>query len=292
VAKVIVVGSANVDLIWHGPRLPRPGETVSDGEYRRVFGGKGANQASAAARLGMSTAFVGCVGDDDLGAAVRADLEARGIDSSRLVTASTPTGVALITVATDGENAIAVAPGANRELTSEYVTKAVTALAVAGDVVLVSLEITLEAATAALIAARRQGARTVLNPAPWREDASAALFEHCDVVVPNEHETAAAGGIDAILAAGASTVVMTRGARGVRVATPGAAFDVDGCEVDVVDTTGAGDAFCGALASQLAEDAEIAAAVEFAAAAAALACTALGARTALPSRDDVAHMRR
>src|SRR5205814_2926830 len=91
VARVIVVGSANVDLVWHGPRLPRPGETVSDGEFRRVFGGKGANQASAGARLDASTAFVGCVGDDDLGNAVRSDLEARGIDCSWLATAPEPT---------------------------------------------------------------------------------------------------------------------------------------------------------------------------------------------------------
>ena len=99
---MIVVGSANVDLVWRGPRLPRRGETVTDGEYRRVFGGKGANQASAAARLGAGAAFVGCVGDDDLGAAVRADLEARGVDCSWLTTAPEPTGVALIMVGAPG----------------------------------------------------------------------------------------------------------------------------------------------------------------------------------------------
>src|SRR5688572_11723584 len=114
--RVVVVGSANVDLVWRGARLPQPGETVTDGEFVQVLGGKGANQAAAAAALGARVGFVGCVGDDEHGHAIRADLEARGIDCTRLLTAVVPTGVALITVDESGENTVAVAPGANRAL--------------------------------------------------------------------------------------------------------------------------------------------------------------------------------
>src|SRR5215475_3876666 len=111
-SRVVVVGSANLDLVWHGPRLPAPGETVTDGQFTQVLGGKGANQAAAAAALGAEVRFVGCVGDDAHGALVRADLTARGIDTTRLTTASEPTGVATILVDDQGENVVAVAPGA------------------------------------------------------------------------------------------------------------------------------------------------------------------------------------
>ena len=154
VARVVVVGSANVDLVWHGPRLPQPGETVSNGEYRRVFGGKGANQASAAAQLGAAAAFVGMVGDDEFGRIVRADLNGQ---RCRLFVArrSNTTGVALILVAADGENMVAVAPGTNRALPGAHVEAAVRpALAHAGDAVLVGLEIGVSAARIALTAGR------------------------------------------------------------------------------------------------------------------------------------------
>jgi ribokinase len=291
-ARVIVVGSANVDLVWHGSRLPKPGETVTDGEYRQVLGGKGANQAAAAARLGATTAFVGCVGDDEFGALVRADLETRGVDAIRLESArdGEATGVALIMVSGDGENMIAVAPGANRALTTAQVEDALRAIAGPGDVVIVSLEINVAAAVAALATAAAIGATTVLNPAPCRAgDGIEVAFRSCDVVVPNTGEADDYGGPHAILAAGARAVVVTRGADGADIVTPNreASIHIDGFTVDAVDTTGAGDTFCAALATQLGEGVSLDDAARFACAAAALACTALGARTALPTRREV-----
>jgi ribokinase len=291
VARVVVVGSANVDLVWHGARLPRPGETLTDGTYRRGFGGKGANQASAAAHLGADVAFVGMVGDDDHGREVRADLEQRDVDCTYLGTSAEPTGIAVILVGADGQNMIAVAPGANRTLTTAAVERAINALVGAGDAVLVSLEVGATAAAAALVAARAAGAITICNPAPF--DATiAAAFSHCDVVVPNELEAEAFGGPAAMHAAGATTIVTTLGAHGARLHAAGdEPIDRPSCTVDVVDTTGAGDAFCAALAVALGDAEPRASAVSFACAAGALACTALGARAALPTRAQIAQLR-
>jgi ribokinase len=286
VARVVVVGSANVDLVWHGARLPRPGETLSDGAYRRVFGGKGANQASAAARLGAAAAFVGMVGDDDFGREVRADLEPRRVDCTYLGTSTEPTGVALILVGSDGQNAIAVAPGANRALTTDHVGRALGALIRPGDALLVSLEIGAAAATTALAAGRAAGARTICNPAPV-DDAISEAWQYCDVVVPNELEADAYGGTRVMIAAGATTIVTTLGTAGAHLRTPTDEHDIAAFTTDVVDTTGAGDAFCAALAVALADDEPPTDAVAFACAAGALACTALGAREALPTRDQV-----
>jgi ribokinase len=288
--RVVVVGSANVDLVWHGARLPRPGETLTDGSYQRAFGGKGANQASAAARLGAEVAFVGMVGDDDHGRELRADLDQRGVDCTHLGTAAAPTGVALIVVGADGQNMLVVAPGANRALTTDHVERAIAALAHPGDAVLVSLEIGATAASAALAAARGAAAITVCNPAPF-DAAIAGAFGHCDVVVPNELEAEAFGGREAMQAAGATTVVTTLGANGARLDAAGdEPADHPGRIVDVVDTTGAGDAFCAALAVALADGEPLTSAVSFACAAGALACTALGARAALATRDQVAQL--
>jgi ribokinase len=290
VARVVVVGSANVDLVWHGARLPRPGETLTDGTFRRVFGGKGANQASAAARLGADVAFVGMVGDDDHGREVRADLERRGVDCTHLGVSNEPTGVALILVGTDGENVIAVAPGANRTLTTEHVERSIDALVQPRDALLVSLEIGAPAASSALARGRTREAITICNPAPVDESIVTA-FRHCDVVVPNEVEVDAYAGAAAMRAAGATTIVTTLGASGAHVHSPIGREHVAAHTVDVVDTTGAGDAFCAALALALADGEPTIDAVAFAGAAGALACTALGAREALPNRAEVEELR-
>lgn len=264
--RLVVVGSANVDLVWRGERLPRPGETVSDGELVRVMGGKGANQACAAARLGARVAFVGCVGDDDLGAAVRADLDRHGIDCAWLaVAAGTPTGVALITVDAQGENSIAVAPGANHSLTTDHVRAALRAM---GDVpVLTGLEIGEAAASTAIDAATGP---VTFNPAPV-DAAAASWFGRCAAVVVNEGEAAGYG----VTPETAANVVVTHGRHGARDAY----HDCAGFAVDAVDSTGAGDVFCAAYA--LTRD------VAFATAAGALACRALGARASQPTRDEV-----
>jgi ribokinase len=269
--KLVVVGSANVDLIWRGERLPRRGEKVSLGTFAQVMGGTGANQACGAARLGGEVTFVGCVGDDDLGTAVRADLAAQDIDLTWIfrAPAGVSTGVALITVDANGDNAIAVAPGANRALTPAHVREAVDATTAPGIPILTSLEIGLANASAAIEAALGP---VLFNPSPFDADAP-RWFDHCTSVVVNEGE-AADYGID--VEAPPANVIVTLGARGARSA---AAWS-PGFTVDVVDTTGAGDEFCAAYALYRELDA--------ACAAAALACRAIGPRGSQPTREEVA----
>jgi ribokinase len=277
-ARVVVVGSANVDLVWHGARLPGPGETVTDGEFLRVLGGKGANQAAAAAALGADVLFVGCVGDDDHGEHVRADLEARGIDCDGLaVGPGIATGVALITVDSRGENSIAVAPGANRLVAADLAPRVIRS----GDVVLCSLEIPVETVVAAVAASTAAGAQVIVNPAPPRAAPAGALL------TPNEGECESLGGVGSLLET-APAVIVTRGAAGAVLYRPGRApVEQASYRVSVVDTTGAGDAFNGALAWALATGAPIERAVAVACAAGSLATRALGARTALPSAAEV-----
>jgi ribokinase len=279
--RVIVVGSANVDLVWRGARLPAPGETVTDGEFLQVFGGKGANQACAAAALGAEVLFVGCVGDDELGAAVRDDLESHGVDCTWLTVArGIATGVALISVDARGENAIAVAPGANRELTPGHVEQAIAAVAIpdaAPVTVVTGLEIGVANAHSALRAAANRHCFTVFNPSPVDVDARCD-FGYCDTVIVNEVEVAQYQGVDALRSASAGSVVVTSGARGVDWYGESVQH-CDAFSVDVVDTTGAGDAFCAAFAVE--RD------LAFAAATAALACRAVGARGSQPNRREV-----
>lgn len=294
---VIVVGSANVDLVVDVPRHPGPGETVLGGNLRRTPGGKGANQAVAAARAGgADTWFLGALGQDEhadllveslTGAGVRTDLVARYDD---------PTGVALISVTADGENSIIVAPGANSRV-------AVVGGLPDADVVLAQLEIPLEAIVAAA-RARRDGAIFVLNAAPSRE-LPRELYDEVDVLVVNEHEAAdLAGQTDVAGRAGAGpdvrtlaaalldrvpAVVVTLGADGVVVARRGAdPVAVPAPRVDAVDTTGAGDAFCGVLAARLAVGADLVDAARAATAAGAITATRPGAQAAVPTTDEVA----
>lgn len=284
---MIVVGSANVDLVLSVHDLPGPGETVSGGSFTRTLGGKGANQAAAAAALGARTWFVGMTGDDEHGRLVREDLAARGIDLSGVGIGVEPTGVAQIVVDRHGENQIAVASGANAELTPEAARRHVERLAEAGSVVLAVLEIPIPSVLAAAEAARAQGCRFVLNPAPAAA-LPVELLACCDVVAPNERELTALGSIPDLLRSGVGAVVVTRGARGADLfRSDGSVHHQDGFPVEAVDTTGAGDAFNGALAWALADGREIEQAVALAAAAGALATRALGARASLAGRDEV-----
>jgi ribokinase len=275
---VVVVGSANVDLVWHGKRLPSPGETVTDGDFVQVPGGKGANQAAAAAALGADVHFVGCVGDDDHGRATRADLEARGVDCTALaISADVPTGVAVITVDARGENAIAVAPGANRRVAAEVAARVIRP----GDVVLCSLEIPLETVEAAVAAALAFGTPVIVNPAPPRAANAGALL------TPNEHECERLGGVERLVAI-APAVVVTRGGSGAVLHRAGLApLEQRAYPVNAVDTTGAGDAFNGALAWAIARGQPIEDALRSACAAGALATRAVGAREALPTAAEV-----
>jgi len=276
---VCVVGSANLDLVATTPRIPGAGETVLGTGYAEHAGGKGLNQAVAAARSGAAVAFVGCLGDDDAGRRMRAVLGGEGISDAAVGTSHTPTGRALIVVDGNGENSIVVVAGANQDVSLQEPFPAAS-------VVLCQLEVPLDRVAEALAAARRGGATTILNPAPAAA-LPGELLATCDIVVPNEHEVELLGGVDALLAAGCRAVVVTRGGAGVDVHT---LDGVDHCppfEVEVVDTTGAGDAFCGSLAARLAAGSDLDEAVRWAAAAGALATTVVGAVPAQPTADRI-----
>jgi ribokinase len=278
VSDLVVVGSVNADLVVTVRSLPAPGETVSGGTFEPHHGGKSANQAVAAARLGASVAFVGAVGEDDLGADAVAALEREGIDCSGVARLDdAPTGVALIVVDEAGENLIAVASGANARLADP-------AVPAGARIVLLGLEVPDEAV---LAAARAAGdARIVLNPAPARPLPD-ELLDLGPILTPNEAEARTlTGEPDAQAAARAleqrtgAPVVVTLGARGALVGGEVIAPP----RVHPVDTTGAGDAFTGALAAELARGVDIRAAARFATAAAALSTQAAGAREGMPDR--------
>jgi ribokinase len=266
--------------------LPRPGQTVIGGQFTRAFGGKGANAAAAAAALGARTWMVGMVGDDDLGAAIRGDLAGRGVDTSFLRTCPAPTGVALILVDEPGENLIAVASGANAELSGDDVWNALADLDVKGAVVLSNLEVGEDPVEAAAESSERRDWRFVLNPAPARRVPTKVLAL-ADVLTPNEHEIGELGPAspEELLEAGAGAVVVTRGAAGADLYRAGRAlFHQDAFPVEVVDTTGAGDAFSATLAWALAEGHLMEESVRLAAAGGALATRAVGARASLADR--------
>lgn len=276
---VVVVGSLNQDLVTRTSRLPQPGETVQGSTFDEFPGGKGLNQAVAAARSGARVALVGAVGSDAAGKHLREVATDAGIDDAHLTTVeSVGTGRAIVSVDDRGENSIIVIPGANHQVS--------TADLPAGRVMLAQLETTIDTVVAALRSGRSTGAVTVLNPAP-----AAALpdelLELCDVLVPNEHEVGLLGGVDELLDRGVKQLVVTRGAHGVDYWDAGQAGHVDAFEVTPVDTTGAGDAFCGVLACRLAAGDALPAAVQVAAAAGALATTKPGAVPSQPTRDAI-----
>jgi ribokinase len=298
VPRVLVVGSANVDFTVALARLPQPGETVTTGTLLVNHGGKGANQAVAARRLGAAVRLIGCVGDDASGREVRAALGGEGIGTAGLMTsAAAATGTALIVVDREGRNQIAVAPGANRALTLEHVRARAEDFAWA-EIVVVSCEVPLNTVRAALETAHGRGLATILNPAPVPE-ANLDFLGLVEYLTPNAGEAARLSGLpgddDAAIARaaaglrrrGARCVVVTLGERGVLAYGEGEPRHVPAPSVAAVDTTAAGDAFNGALAVALSEGRELTAALRFANAAAAIACTRRGAQASLPTRDEV-----
>ncbi len=290
--RVIVVGSVNVDLVVSVDRLPAPGETVVGGRFARHHGGKGGNQAVAAARLGAETAFVGAIGDDAFGGEARAALAKEGIDLHGLVRLDgEATGVALILVDAAGENSIAVAGGANRALRPEQVRAALAMLQPRpGDVVLVGHEIPTAATREALRVGREAGATTILNPAPagGLDPGTLAL---ADIATPNRVELAALaddgppGRAAQALCERASlrAVLVSLGGDGALLVQRTGSTALPAHVVDVVDSTGAGDALNGALAAGLAAGLPLAAAAARAVLAASLAVTRSGAREGMPS---------
>ncbi len=271
---VCVVGSANLDIVARVARLPGPGETVLGSDIAEHAGGKGLNQAVAASRSGARTCFVGALGADDAGRALRAVLDAEQI-AAQVAIPDRPTGRALIGVDEHGENSIIVVPGANAAVDAEVVLPAAS-------VVLLQLEIPIEVVESVSRRAAGAGSTLVLNPAP-AASLSPDLLRRFDVVVPNEHEARLLGGHAAMLAAGCRAVVTTRGARGAVIHTADGDREIPSIAVDPIDTTGAGDAFCGSLAARLAAGEELVDAVRWAVVAGALATTVAGAVPAQPS---------
>ena len=297
-SKILVVGSANVDYTVALARLPEPGETVTGGTLLVNHGGKGANQALAARRLGADVRLIACVGEDAAGHAIRGALAAEGVDVAGLAgTREAATGTALIVVDAAGRNQIAVAPGANRRLDVETVARRRADFEWA-DLIVCQLETPLPTVRWALEEGRRRGATTILNPAP-APDTAIDFWPFVDYLTPNDGEAARLGGVpvsdpgSAAEAArvlrgyGVGAVVVTLGAAGALCVTARESLHVPGFAVAVLDTTAAGDTFNAALAVSLGERASLADGLRFANAAAALACTRRGAQPSLPRRDEV-----
>ena len=294
--RLVVVGSANLDIVVPVDHPPIRGETVLGGDHRLVPGGKGANQAVAASRLGAEVAFVGCVGADSAGDTLRAALEAEGVDLAGLGTnPDRPSGIALISVDADGDNAIVVSPGANGSLGAADIARNEAAIAGA-DATLLQLEIPLD--TVAVAAASARGL-VVLDPAPAPESMLPdGLLAHVDVLVPNETELARLGGrsdvtseleevVEIARALPVETVVVTLGSEGAVAVTDELVEHVAAPVVAPVDTTAAGDAFRAALALELVSGADLAAACRFANRVGAAATQRVGAQPSLPTRPEV-----
>ena len=299
---VVVVGSLNMDLVVRVPRFPTPGETVLGQDFGTFPGGKGANQAVAAARLGAKVSMIGRVGDDNLGHDLIQNLIREGIDIQHVSVDDTePTGVAMITVDEEGQNAIAVASGANMRLQSADVERAWDEIE-PPDVLVMPLEVPLECLLTAAKLAQNVGSTVILNPAPARELPDGFL-QYINVVVPNETETSILTGSEltdssmTIVAArklqsmGVNQIVLTLGASGALILDgEEAAIEIAPHVVDVVDTTAAGDAFVGGLAVAMGEGNSLYDSARMANAAGALATTVMGAQPAMPSRESVLNL--
>jgi len=301
-SKILVVGSLNMDLVAFAPRIPVAGETLTGHTFLSVPGGKGANQAYAAARLGARVAILGRVGADDLGRQLRENLASSGCDvNGVLVTKDCTTGIALIFVADSGQNSIVIVAGANGKLSPEDVAEAANRFDGAA-YVLLQLESPLATVVAAARAARRAGARVILDPAPAPSSAlPAELLANVDILTPNETEAAILAGVSPrrlnpqeafdvawrLRATGPPAVIVKLGEQGVALVTADGSQVLPAPKVNAVDTTAAGDVFNAALAVALSEGAEIASACQFANRAAALSVTRRGAQSAAPSRAEL-----
>ncbi|MFB7353930.1 ribokinase [Streptomyces gardneri] len=289
--SIVVLGSTNMDLVAYVPRAPARGETVTGRAFRTVPGGKGANQAVAAARAGAEVAMIGAVGADDFGARLRTNLEHCAVDTDLLRTAEGPSGTAHIVVDDEGGNAIVVVPGANATVTS--LSHGDEALIGTADTLLLQLELPLSVVTEGAATARRLGVRTVLTPAPAQR-LPPELLAATDLLVPNEHEAAALTGLTDPRAAAQALlrdvpeVVVTLGAAGSLYAARGVEpVAVAAPRVRAVDTTAAGDTFVGALAVALGEGRPVPEALAWAQAAAALSVQREGASTSMPYRTEI-----
>ncbi len=296
---MVVVGASMLDLISYVPRFPQPGETLHGSSFQMGYGGKGANQAVMAAKLGSSVAMVAKLGTDVFGDDTYDNFVAQGVDTAHVHrTDAASSGVAPIAVQPDGANAIIIVAGANDHLTVDEVEQARATIA-AAEVVVCQLEIPLAVTEAALRIARDEGVTTVLNPAPAREELPGDLYHLADILCPNEPETELLTGApvattdqavaqaQALRHRGAGAVVLTLGERGCLVVDDHGATELPSDDVEVVDTTGAGDAFVGGLAHFLAGGADLRDAAGRASRLAAITVTARGTQTSFPDAAEV-----
>ncbi len=296
--KLCVLGSINVDHVIRVPYFPKAGETLTGYGYQIAYGGKGANQAVAAARVGAKVSFIGAIGDDQIGQTMKQAFEQDGIDTSAIcVIPNQATGLAMIQVADSGENSIVISAGANADLSEALVEQHKSHIEQA-DILLMQLESPLQAVTLATKFAKTAGVKVVLNPAP-AQPLPDSLLSHIDIITPNETEAEILTGIKvtdeqtAAVAAnhfhqlGIETVLITLGSKGVYYSEKGQGEIIPGFRVDAVDTTAAGDTFNGAFVTALLEGKSAKDAIRFAHAAAAISVTRMGAQTAIPRREDV-----
>ncbi|MFZ3004236.1 MAG: ribokinase [Undibacterium umbellatum] len=296
--RITVVGSVNMDLVFRTPRMPAVGETLHGHEFCQIPGGKGANQAVAAARQGAQVSFIGAVGDDGFGSFSRDCLAAEGMELTHLArVAGVATGVAGILVDDSGSNSIVLAAGANATLTAAQVDAATAAIAGA-QLLVCQLETPLATVTRAIEIARAQGVKVILNPAP-AQDLTDALLAKVDYLILNETEASQLSGItvvdqdsakaasEQILRRGTGTVLLTMGEHGALITESTGSQFIPAVKVDVVDTTAAGDTFVGAFAVGLANGLSVIDASREAQYTAALTVTKLGAQTSIPQRQQV-----
>ena len=297
-AKVVVIGSLNMDLVTRAPRLPRGGETLIGESFATVSGGKGANQAVAAARLGAQVSMVGCVGSDAYGEQLRGALLAEQIDCQAVSTVDDSSGVALIVVDDNSQNAIVIVAGANGALTAEVIDR-FDAVLQAADVIICQLEVPDATVGHALKRGRELGKTVILNPAPASRPLPADWYASIDYLIPNESEAAALSGLPVdslasaetaatrLIAMGAGKVIITLGAQGSLFANGKGFEHFPAQKVRAIDTTAAGDTFVGGFAAALAAGKSEADAIRFGQVAAALSVTRAGAQPSIPNLSDV-----
>jgi ribokinase len=282
--RIFVVGSINTDLVISAPYFPKKGETLTGSDFFSAHGGKGANQAVAAARAEGRVYMCGCVGDDSFGENAIAALKADGIDTTFVrVQTGVPTGTAVIVV-TDGDNRIIIDRGANDCLTFDDVDKALEQ-AEEGDIYLTQLENPIEVIGYGLRRAREKGMYVILNPAPADVRAT-ELIKYCDLITPNETETEIFGGRDRLVSEG-TTLLITLGGKGFEINDDKGRREYPCIKITPVDTTAAGDTLCGALAAGLARGESLDDAAVFASLTASIACTRRGAQPSIPTRAEV-----
>jgi len=299
-SNILVIGSLNADLVVRAPRFPAPGETISGEDLAIIPGGKGANQAVAAARQGAQVSMLGRVGSDSFGPTLTQNLQTNNVDTTHVYTDASATGTAIIVVDASGQNSIVLSPGANGKVTLADVD----AFPFQEEkMLLLQLEIPLETVTHAASLARQNGLRVILNPAPARPIPDSLLAD-VDILIPNESELqllsgqsvtdtdSAKAAAHILLEKGVKTVIVTLGANGALLVTDEKTTHVSTFKVDVVDTTAAGDAFISGLAAALLKGKSLEEAVHYGNASGALAATKFGAQPSLPTQNEVEQLLR